>query len=194
MLYKGYNDYELIYMVKENSDDCRNILYDKYSSILKKISYEFYSKYKNYGYDYDDFLQEAYIAFEKAIIKFDEMNGAIFYTFVILCVRRALISFCRSISNMKYNISSDNTISIDDIPISDIKSDIRNVIEFSELEHKIRELIFSLPFDISIIMELRINCFTFLEISTLLDLPVSTVEFRNRKVKKELLKLLDSLQ
>lgn len=193
MLYRGYNDYELIYMVKENCDDYRGILYDKYSSILKSISYEYYSKFKNYGFDYDDFLQEAYIAFERAIIKYDDNNGALFYTFVVLCVRRSLISFCRSITNNKH-ISCDNLVSIDEISITDSKYDVDNLFDYFELVDKIKNILYSLPIEISTIMELRLNNFSFSEISILLDLPVSTVEFRNRRVKKEVNRLLSTLR
>ena len=194
MLYKGYNDYELIYMVRENDDSSRGILYDKYSSILKNIAYEYYCKFKNYGYDYEDFLQEAYISFEKSIINYDENSGVLLYTFVTVCVKRALISFCRLISNEKYNVSGENVVPIDDVPISDYKSDVEGILEYYDLEDKIKDIMYGLPIEIGCIMELRLNNFTFYEISSLLDISVSTVEFRNRKVKRELKNLLSYLR
>ena len=194
MNYKSYNDYELIYMVRENDDDSRNILYEKYSPILKNIASEFYYKYSVYGYEFDDFLQEAYIAFEKAIIKFDEINGAAFYTFCLLCVRRALISFCRDISNDKRNISSEKLVELDNLSVTDIKSNVIDYIDYLYLEKRIKDLMYSLPFEISCIMELRLNGFSFFEISSLLDVSISTIEFRNRKIKGKLMDLLSNLR
>lgn len=184
MLNKKYNDYELIYMVRENDDNSRNILYEKYLPILKKLASDFYHKFNNFGYDYDDFLQEAYIAFEKAIIKYDDINGILFYSFAILCVRRGLVSFCRGLSSSKYNILSDNLLNLEDISISDEKADIDKITDEAEIEDVLKSLILELPFDISCILELRLNNFSYSEISNLLNIPVSTVEFRNRKVKR----------
>lgn len=183
MINKKYNDYELIYMVRENDDNSRNILYEKYLPILKRLASEFYHKFKNYGFDYDDFLQEAYISFEKAIIRYDDVNGILFYSFAILCVRRGLVSFCRGLSSSRY-ISSDNMLDLDDVSISDEKADIGKITEESEVEGVFKSLILELPFDISCILELRLNNFTYSEISNLLNIPISTVEFRNRKVKR----------
>ena len=61
MDYKKYNDYELIYMVRENSTDSKDILREKYQPVLKSIAKEFYKSFKYYGYEYEDFLQEAEI-------------------------------------------------------------------------------------------------------------------------------------
>ena len=82
MKYKDYNDYELIYMVRENSTTSKDILYKKYSPIISSIVNEFYSKYNNYGFEYDDFYQEAMYTFEKCIIKYDDSKDTLFYTFL----------------------------------------------------------------------------------------------------------------
>ena len=95
MKYKNYNDYELIYMVKENDDFCYGELYKKYMPIIKSLAYEYYNKYSNYGYDFDDFVQESFLAFHNAIKFFDEKKDILFYTFAILCIRRSLIIFVR---------------------------------------------------------------------------------------------------
>ena len=71
MNYKNYNDYELIYMVREN-DVPFDLLFEKYMPILRKLSSVYYMRYSSYGYDYEDFLQEACIAFQRAINKYDD--------------------------------------------------------------------------------------------------------------------------
>ena len=37
MDYKDYNDYELIYMVRENDDSSYDILFQKYIPIIKRM-------------------------------------------------------------------------------------------------------------------------------------------------------------
>ena len=52
MDYKKYNDYELVYMVRENDDISQDILFKKYDPILRKIAGEYHSKFKSNGYEY----------------------------------------------------------------------------------------------------------------------------------------------
>lgn len=189
MNYKQYNDYELVYMVRENDDYSRSLLYDKYLPLLKKISYEFYSVYKRYGYDYDDFLQEAMLAFERAIIKYDDKQETLLYTFVNVCVRRSLITFCRNISNDRNNLPMDSFLDISKTSISD-KVNIDEMFECKELEELCKKVILDLPMENSTVFELKINGFTYREIGVLLDIPSSTAEFKNRKAKSYFKKIL----
>ena len=186
MNYKEYNDYELVYMVRENDDECTNILYDKYISILKKIAYDYYQKFNTYGYDYDDFLQEAFISFQKALVSFDESKNSLFYSFVVLCVRRNLMSFCRNISSKKSNLSNYYLLNIEDVSIIDSDSDIMKNIHQLEIYNIFLDFIFEFSLEVSSIMELRINGFSYREISSLLDIPSSSVEFKSRKARKRL--------
>ncbi len=189
MNYKQYNDYELVYMVRENDDYSRSILYNKYLPLLKKISYEFYSVYKKYGCDYDDFLQEAMMAFERALIKYDDKQETLLYTFVNVCVRRSLITFCRNISNDKNNLPMDSFIDISDASVSD-KVNVEEIFETQELEKLCKKVILDLPVENSTVFELKINGFSYREIGILLDIPSSTAEFKNRKAKSYFKKIL----
>ena len=187
------NDYELIYMVRENDEVSQDLLYEKYLPIIKNLASEFYQKYNSYGYDFDDFFQEALIAFQKSIINFNEEKETLFYTFTVLCIRRALLSFCRNISNKTKNVSNNNYVSIEEYDniFLDQKADIEMISNYYEIEKILKELIISLPFENSCIFELRLNGFSYREISILLDIPTSTVEFKNRSAKRKLEQLLN---
>ena len=184
MNYKLYNDYELIYMVRESDDISRDILYEKYKPIMMNIVSDYYNKFSDYGYDYDDFLQEAYISFQKALRFYDDSKSCLFYTFAIMCIKRGLLSFCRKISCERRNLSSYNLVDIDNCIIVDNNVDINNSIIYNDFENKLKGLMLDFSFDISNVFELRINGFTYSEIGTILDIPLSTVNFRCRKVKK----------
>ena len=64
------------------------------------------------------------------------------------------------------------------------------MIEDSEFSNLLKQLIIDLPMEYSCILELKINNFSSVEIASLLELPVSTVQYRNRKNKKNLADLL----
>ena len=96
MVYKDINDYYLIDMICENDETSYNVLFNKYRPLVRKIASKFYSNYCNYEYDFDDFIQEGYIGFYKALKKYDVNKNVLFYTFVSLCVSRQLISFVNS--------------------------------------------------------------------------------------------------
>lgn len=190
MKYKDYNDYELLYMVRENDDLSRDLLLKKYSPIINKIALDFFNNYKNYGYEYDDFYQEAMLAFNNAVVSYNENKNTLFYTFVVVCIKRALLSFTRNISskNANYNL----LVELNDSDLIDEKSNIEDIFKDKEIQDICMEIIYN-P-DLSIkdtsILELRMNGFTWKEISILLDSSNSSIQFRFRKMKNELLKYL----
>ena len=151
-----------------------------------KIASSFYRGYHNYGYDYDDFVQEASIAFQRALIHYNENKDIMFYTFAVLCMKRSLLTFCRQISNPNKNISCDDVFELNDNIFADPNSDIKNYIDSSEVEDIYHSIIIDLPIELSSIFELKINGFTFSEIGILLDIPSSTAEYKNRIARRRL--------
>lgn len=170
MNYKTYNDYELIYMIRENDDFSQNVLFEKYQPIIRKIANDFYIKYKNTGYDYEDFLQEASIGFQKALFSFDDSKDNLFYSFAVLCIKRRLLSFCRMFLSDKYKYVFLDTISIDDVFCVDMKNNIDSIFDEKEIEKLLKTIIYDLSWEEGIVFELRLNGFQYLEISKLLDI------------------------
>ena len=187
MDYKKYNDNELIYMVQENDEVYTDLLLKKYKPIIFKLSNEYYRKYTGCVYEFDDFFVEALSAFYKALNTYDSCNGTLFYTYVILCIKRALSSFGRIVFNNK-NISNNVDISELEYYVEDIGANpiIRD--SYKGLEDIIRDVIFSLSIEAGAIIELKINGFTYKEISKLLDIPISSVEFKSRRARNLLRK------
>lgn len=187
MNYKDYNDYELIYMVRENGDTYKNILYEKYRPIINKIASEFYNKYKEYGYDLDDFIQEAMITFDKAILSYDD-DSSLFYSYVTLCMRRRLSSFTRDISRVKKGFPLSSYVELEDFNTPDLTSDLELIFRNKEIQDILKSVIYDCYISIeeTSIFELRLNGFTYREIGILLDIPSSSVEFRTRKVRNKL--------
>ena len=43
MDYKKFNDYEILYMIKENDEYSRNLIFNKYLPIVKNIASKYYN-------------------------------------------------------------------------------------------------------------------------------------------------------
>ena len=142
MDYKNYNDYELIDKIQEKDEDSKNILFDKYQPLIHKLANEYYQRYSNYGYQYEDFVQEGMIAFYKALSSYDDQKDSLFYSFAFLCIERNLYTFCKIISNSIKNISSRYVDDIDEYCVEDKRSDIQEHFLEQEQQEFVKTFIF----------------------------------------------------
>lgn len=87
-MYIKHNDYELVYLIKEGSNKARELLFDKYGVLIRKIYREgFYSQ----KYHLFDFLQEGFLVLEKVIYSFNMNYTFNFYSYFTLCFSRRLL-------------------------------------------------------------------------------------------------------
>ncbi len=186
MNYKNYNDYELISMVRENDEFSYYSLFEKYKPIVKNISKEFYDRYSDYGYDYDDFIQEGYVGFQNALNKYDSSKGALFYTFVELCIRRRLLSFTKNISLPKRNISNKYFISLDDLDVRDNSVSLNDELDYEDTMNIIKDVLYSLDLKYTAPFELKMNNFSLKEISILLEVSINSISYRVNLVRDEI--------
>lgn len=186
MNYKNYNDYELISMVRENDEFSYYSLFEKYKPIVKNISKEFYDRYSDYGYDYDDFIQEGYVGFQNALNKYDSSKGALFYTFVELCIRRRLLSFTKNITLPKRNISNKYFVSLDDLDVRDNSVSLNDELDYEDTMNIIKDVLYSFDLKYTAPFELKMNNFSLKEISTLLEVSINSVSYRVNLVRDEI--------
>ena len=107
MKYKN-NDYELLYLIGENNEDAKDILYKKYKeAVLIKVK-KCYPLFRNYGVDFNDLVQEAMIGFTNALNKFNEQRNVEFATFANKCIDLQLKSYRRVLSNNKNRVLNDS--------------------------------------------------------------------------------------
>lgn len=181
MVYQKYNDYELVYMVQEKDDFSYDVLFKKYLPIIKRIAFDYYKNFNHYGYDLDDFLQEGYLYFHKAAVSYDENKDSLFYTFVVLCLHRGFISFCRKMTSESKNINSDYLIDCDSVPLA-ASSRVEDGYIFKEFINDIWKIVYEFPIEYACVFELRYNQFKYNEIGTLLDIPTRKAQFIYRVV------------
>lgn len=96
-----YPDTELINLVCENSEEARDLLYDKYSYIVDVVC----NKYKKSAYylyaDLSELRQEAMLGFSDALVSFNQDKTASLHTFITLCVQRRVRNYLRKASTPK---------------------------------------------------------------------------------------------
>lgn len=196
MDYKQVNDYEQLYLIGENDEDSINLIYEKYKPIVVSLAKKYYAKMNYHCGELDDFIQEGYIGLDRAIRSFKEYHNALFYTFSLICIERQIKGYCRSFLTLK-NEYINNSLSIDleleeNLRLSDSICDnsiLTNPDHYLQDSLMLEELIRfknSLPLNQSLIFELRFNGFKYKEISTLLEIPVSTVDNCIHICKKKL--------
>lgn len=190
-----YNDYELIYMIKESSEEALKIIIDKYDPIIKNMAFSYAKKYSMFNFDVDDLIQEGRIALYNSISKFDENKNILFYSFLLICVKRAMNNVVRK-AFRKQDLLIDDYVENDnyDMNIPD-KTNYQpfNILEDIEMDKHIIYFKNSLSDLESAIFELRLNNFKYAEIAKLLDIKLKKVDNEMMKIKIKLKKYLLNL-
>lgn len=186
MNYKDVNDYEVLYMVRENDDNAQELLLKKYLPLIHKVSAKYSSYAKNHGVESDDLVQEGFIALSKACHTYREDSGVLFFTYARLCIERHLITYCRNMSSNRHYILNHSVGEENFCYMKNFQSDPEEIYLHFYEEKEFVQYKNSLDLEYSSILELRYNGFSYKEISRLLDIPVSTVDGRIYKMRKAL--------
>lgn len=191
MDYKKINDYEVVYMVRENDEEAREIIFNKYIPIVRRIASDYLALAKMARIEYEDLVQEGLIALNEAINKYNERSGVLFYTFLCVCIERRILTYCRKMNSSKHYLL--NT-SLDDEYIYSVSDNDVFEAYFNEINLERKFVSFKNLFDIveSNIFELRYNGFSYKEISKLLDIPVSTIDGKLCKIRRVLKETLNN--
>jgi len=195
--YKDENDYELLYLVSENNDDARDIFFKKYDNLIKMKASKYTSFVLSKGYDFNDLFQEGRLGLTQAINDYKEQKDVQFSTFANLCIERQIASFLRNIARDKHKILNDS-LSLDTTtnsvgrPLTELILDDKNIdpeVSFIEMEEK--EELFSkidkvLTEGERDVFNLRVQGFTYKEISQLLNTTEKAVDRTMSRIKNKI--------
>ena len=92
---------ELILAVRTGDDGAFRCLCDQYKNLLESMSRKYSAMCHGESSTYDDFLQEAKMAFYNSVIRCDVSHGARFGAFAKACVRNRLVSCVRRQNSKK---------------------------------------------------------------------------------------------
>lgn len=195
MDYKDVSDYELLYLIEDEDEKYTDILFEKYLPIIYNICKKYYLFFSNKRADYDDFIQEGLIAFYDAIRGFSLQKNAVFYSYVVVCVENRLKDYLRKRSRNKSSIL-DQAISLDckvsdNIILEDLIFAREDTFQSILLDESVNYLIKfknSLTFKEAQVFELRMNGFSYREISLLLEIKTNNIYSYIRQIKRKMVK------
>lgn len=84
-MYFNLNDYELIYLYRENSEKALNLLFEKYSLLINKIMVE-----KGIINSKNDSFQDSLIVLYNCINNYDMNSECPFFNYFLVCLKRQI--------------------------------------------------------------------------------------------------------
>ncbi len=191
MDYKDVNDYEVLYLVRDDDLEYGDILFKKYEPHLERMAHRFSNQF---NISYDDFYEEGLIGLNNAIMNFDNKNDNTFYTYANLCIRSKMIDYVKS----KYvkNALANTLASYDDTLLehnnANLLDTFNNVLS-DDLCVSLIHFKNDLDCECSSIFELKLNGFSVPEISKLLDSSKNRVYRKLDFIKSKLNKYLKDI-
>ena len=195
MNYKDINDYEVLYMIKENDEDAVELLYKKYKPVIDKKIYKWDSVIKKLGISSMDVRQELYLAFTKAVNKYSENNDTLFYTYVNILLDGHIKNIIKVASKkdigVDYFVYNDNDeeVSLLDLVTDDTYEPSKNI-DVTNLIDEIRKFSSSLDIEHAIMFEMRISGFKNDEIGQVVNKSSVNVSVELGRIMKKFKKVL----
>lgn len=194
--YKNLNDYELLYMVSENDESAKKLIYDKYKPLIINTAYKYYKIGKSFGLEIDDFIQEGYYGLYQALSNFSEDKDCLFYTYALRSISSKMHNLCvrnntkrRQVLNnsisLDMNIGEDNTSLIELIADKSAPNPW-TLLDNYDFYSILKECIYGSSLLQGSILELKLNGFNINSISKLLGESKDMVSKNLNKIKSEL--------
>lgn len=204
MIKEYEDDFELLYLVSENSEEANERIYKKYEPVIDYYAKKYSRLVEGKGVDYNDLYQEGLIGLDSAIRKFKDQKDIKFSTFAFICIKRKIITMVRKASRKKHSILNES-YSIDYHSEEDDKNGFGNVLtdynggiedllvskENSRIfNEKLNEVLTSSEKEV---FELRINGFNHEEICKTLNKSSKSIEGTLYRIRTKLRNILDEI-
>ncbi len=201
MNYTEINDEQLIHMIREDSEDAKDILYEKYKYIIdielkkyKRVAYAL-------SYDVSELSQEALVGFADAINNYREDKEASLSSFITLCVDRRLQVAIKKAGRLKNQMMKE-ALSLEEeysasSQLRDLLSDnlendpLENILKeenYKELKQMIKESLSSSEYEVYTYM---INGLKYDEIASLINKNLKQVDNTIQRVKSKIKKIVE---
>jgi len=105
------NEYELLYLCRENDEISQRALIERYHRAIWAIIHHILPHKPAY-IDLDDLYQEGLIALMEAVNNYKEDENASFSTFARVCIEREILSVLRKYSGQSYRLLT-HAVSLD---------------------------------------------------------------------------------
>lgn len=191
--YKEYSDSELLNLIKEESEEAKDILYEKYKYIIGLIIKKYTMSAKMLNIEYNDLYQEALLGFSDAINRFDDASSS-FPTFITICVDRRLQVVLKKASRLKNKLMNESlsleyVYEDDKQPLMDILSDenknnpLLNLEMDEEVDSLIKKINGTLSSKEKEVFALMLKNYNYQEIAQILNCQVKQIDNAMQRIK-----------
>ncbi len=199
-----FSDSKLIEMVRENDENAKDLLFQKYKFIIDAAIKKYIFVSKKFGIDYHDLYQEADVGFSDALVSYRDDKDMSLPSFITLCVDRRLRIFIRKYTTQKNKIINE-TLSLEHIydktssPLSDLISDNNenNPLDNMVKEEHLKELIDNIHNSLSTsereVYDLMINGLKYDEIAMILNKNLKQVDNAMQRIKLKITNILKNM-
>lgn len=202
MNYDEYDDQELVLMIAEDSDDAKDILYQKYKYIIDIVLKKYAGIGTRLGLTYADLYQDAMIGFTDAIYNYQDNKEASIARFITVCVERRVQSSILKANRLKNKImneslSLEHTYDQFKMPLMDILSDDRRNDPLEKLmkEEDYKELLSQIRDALSDkeneVFSLMISGLSYLEIATILESNPKQIDNAIQRIRHKVKKIVE---
>lgn len=193
-MHRSLNDFELLYLVKNNCIDSTIIMLEKYNPLVWKNVYKYTNHYTPKGVETEDLYQEGRIALYDSMYSYKTVINVPFYSFTKLCIERKMGGYIRKFNSettkLFYNalsldmtVTEDNNVYLHEM----IPNDIKKVSAFIRYAKELTCLALDestlSSFEKNVLL-LKIYGYTYAEMSKMMDCTAKKVDNTLQKVKR----------
>lgn len=203
MVYSNNEDEHLISLIRESSEEAKDILFKKYKYIIDIEIKKYMNMATMLGYDYNDLYQDALVGFSEALNNYREDKDAALSSFITLCVDRKLQVAVIKAGRIKNKLISES-LSLDykyqqyTSPLKDIISDhslndpLENIIKEEKLSDLTKMIETRLSESEYEVYALMISGLKYNEIALLLNKNPKQVDNTIQRIKNKIKIILES--
>ena len=125
-----YNDYELLYLIKENNDKALEIMMEKYKPLIWRVIL-------NLAIDpiyHDDYFQEGLMCLYRSINIFDDRYNKTFTRFFELVWQRRALTLKNSDKLLYEYVDSYDSFSVDCFVLEEMEQEYKISLEYNRLK------------------------------------------------------------
>lgn len=196
------NDYELIELYREQNEEAKDFLYQKYYYIIDILIIKYSRVYSKLYIDSQELYSTALLGFSDALNNYRDDKNSKLSTFISLCIERRLYSLVKKYMTEKHKINSgllslDDSYGNSDKRLVDVISDdgkndplenLSDEEEFKELELKIENDLSDKEREIYYLL---INGYSYKEIADTLNLSSKSVDNAIQRIKNKIKIIID---
>ena len=198
-----YDDSELIYLISECNEEANEIIYEKYSPAIESYVKKYLPLVEGAGLDYNDLYQEGLLGLNSAINSYSTHKDIKFSTFAFICIKRKIITAIKNANRKKHSILNES-FSLD-YRNEDSKDSFENIIPSSEesiedmlvnkenedyFRHRINDTLTDFE---KMVYDLKINGFTYDEISCALGKTYKSIESALFRIRNKVKKIMEEI-